>query len=123
MQKNIFFRIDCVLIAISFAIAMYVSSNSVEYIDSMGICLITQDKQIIVVVDDLPIILSNMEKNQDLLNSLKTGDKIILTHTKISQSYPAQTNAYKISKLEENCLFEIADDVLNSVYSLGYLIS
>lgn len=68
-----------------------------------------------------PIVMSDRSEGKDLFEGLKTGDKILVIHDGICESYPAQTGAYRCIRLEEGSISDFDSGVLNDLASLGWI--
>ena len=73
-----------------------------------------------VVVDNSPEVLLN-RTNRDIFKNLETGDKILVIHGAIAESYPAQTGVYAIFKLDSGSVSDIPQAVIDSLTELGWL--
>lgn len=73
-----------------------------------------------MVCDNSPISLSN-QTNRDLFDGLETGDKILVLHDGIAESYPGQTGAYAVIRLKKGSIADIPQGVLESLRDLGWL--
>ena len=73
-----------------------------------------------VVVDNSPKVMLN-RTNRDIFKNLETGDKILVIHGAIAESYPAQTGVYAIFKLDGGSISDIPQAVIDSLTELGWL--
>ncbi len=88
---------------------------------SVGRYLGTDDGKNFLVADRTPIQISDRSKNQDLFDGLETGDKILVIHTGIEESYPARSGAYFVLRLERGTEDDIPAEVISSLTELGWL--
>ncbi len=84
-------------------------------------CIVTRQGYM-MVVDNSPITMSNHSWNEDLFEDLDTGDKILVLHDGIAESYPGQTAAYFCMELEEGSSANVPAEVLTALEELGYVI-
>ena len=64
---------------------------------------------------------ADSSKDQDLFAGLSSGDKILVIHGLIMESYPGQTHAYYCLRLEAGSLADIPQDVLERLREMGWL--
>lgn len=108
--------------AIAFCGGILWSSNRTEYNTvTTGISVVT-GQGIIIVVDETPIKISNQSSNENLFMDLQTGDKVTMTHTDVSESYPAQTGVYKLLKIETDCMDEVPTKIITELTGMGYTV-
>lgn len=73
-----------------------------------------------LILDNSPIQMSN-RTDKALFEKLETGDKILVLHDGIAESYPGRTGAYAVFKLEEGSIDDISQDVLEQLREMGWL--
>ena len=81
--------------------------------------LIADNGSVMLIDDNSPIVLS--VKNPDSLENLSTGDKILVFHDGIRESYPAQTFAQFVMKLGSGTEADIPADVITQLRELGWI--
>jgi len=84
-------------------------------------CIVTK-QNCMMVLDNSPIGMSNQSWDKELFEDLDTGDKILVVHDGIAESYPGQTGAYFIFRLEEGSIADVPAQVIESLGALGYVI-
>lgn len=89
---------------------------------SEGVYLESKDGSAIIVCERTPIIMSN-RTNRDLFDTLKIGDKILVIHDGIAESYPARTGAYAIFKINDGVTGAIPPSVIEELIELGWIDS
>lgn len=87
---------------------------------SVGHCLVGDNGSCVLVTDGSPIQLSDCTKKGQLLAGLSSGDRILVLHDGVAESYPARTGAYGIWKLRNGSIEEIPTPVLDSLRELGW---
>ena len=87
---------------------------------STGRCLVTDKGAIMLIIDNSPIQMSN-QTQIDLFKNLDTGDKILVLHDGIQESYPGKTGVYAIFKLEDGQSDDIPQTVINSLIDLKWI--
>ena len=75
-----------------------------------------------MVCGNSPISVSN-QTGRDLFDGLETGDKILVVHDGIAESYPGQTGAYAVLRLKKGNIDDIPQGVIDSLRDLGWLES
>ena len=87
---------------------------------SVGHCLVGDNGSCMLVVDNSPIQLSDRTKNGPLPEGLSTGDKILVLHDGVAESYPARTGAYGVWKLRDGDIEDVSVSVLDALMELGW---
>ena len=72
--------------------------------------------------DNSPIQMSN-RTDRDLFDNLEVGDKILVIHDGIAESYPGRTGAYWCMKLEGGTQADIPEQVIEELAELGWIIA
>lgn len=91
------------------------------YSMTTGRCLIADNGSVMLVDGNSPIVLSNRTKNEKLFGGLSTGDKLLVLHDGIDDSYPGGTGACFVMKLSGGSRSDIPEDVLTQLQDLGWL--
>ena len=89
---------------------------------SEGVYLETKDGSAIIVCKRTPIKMSN-RTNQDLFDNLEIGEKILVIHDGIAESYPARTGAYAVFKRNDGVTGAIPPSVIEEMIALGWIDS
>ncbi|MBQ8804611.1 MAG: hypothetical protein IJZ53_13365 [Tyzzerella sp.] len=88
---------------------------------TVGRCLVAVDGSYLLVDDNSPTKISNCSSNEELFSNLKTGDKILVVHDGVNESYPGQTGAYFCLRLGGGSIDDISDEVISELTELGWL--
>lgn len=88
---------------------------------STGYALVTDTGAVLLVDENGSAAVLNDSKDQNLSDKLQTGDKILVVHGAVMESYPARTKAYLLIKLESGSINNIPDSTLKSLSDLGWL--
>lgn len=88
---------------------------------TVGRCLIAIDGSYLLVDDNSPIEISNCSSNEELFSDLKTGDKILVVHNGVNESYPARTGAYFCMRIGSGSIDDISEEVIHELTELGWL--
>ena len=89
---------------------------------STGVYLETKNGVSILVREKTPIQMSN-RTDKELFNDLDIGDKMLVIHTGIEESYPAKTGVYAVFKIKEGTTGNIPTQVVEELVKLGWLES
>lgn len=122
MKKKKWLIPVCVItvVILVFAVAVgYMWANSLSF--SVGNALVADDGQYLLVLDDFPVCLSNVKNKENLFNNIDNGDKILVLHNGINDSYPGQTGAYVVFKLDDGAVSDISKSVLSQLTEMGWL--
>ena len=99
----------------------YMINHSMSF--SVGRCLVADNGSYMFIDGNSPIIMSNRKDKEGLFSGLGTGDKILIFHDGIADTYPGRTGAYWCVKLEDGTQADIPEQVI-TVYSdstIGFL--
>ena len=92
---------------------------------SVGRALFARDGSCMIVVDEnSPIIMrdrSDKTGKGELFEGLATGDRILVVHTGIAESYPAQTGAYWLIRLSRGDREDIPNKIIDELTQMGWL--
>lgn len=98
----------------------YASNKSLGL--STGHCLLLEDGTCLLIVDKSPIVLSNRTARDNLFSGLDSGDKLLVLHDGIQESYPCRTGAYGVWKKADGDITDIPLSVLTSLAELGWKV-
>lgn len=115
-MKRIFIAAAAVLL-LALAVLWGASRRSLSF--SVGHCLVSDSGSHMLVVDNSPIQLSDRTKNGRLLEGLSSGDKVLVLHDGVAESYPARTGVYGVWKLRGGSIEDVSVSVLESLMDLG----
>ena len=90
------------------------------YSVSVGRYLEASNGTDMVILENAPVEMSS-QTNLDLFDGLATGDKILVLHDGMDQSYPGRTGVYAILKLGDGNRGDIPPAVVDSLTELGWL--
>ena len=108
-------------IIIFIVISVYILLNK-GYGISIGRYLEAKNGKPMLIRENSPISMHNRTK-RDLVNNLDIGDKILVIHTGIAESYPGQTGVYAVFKISDGTTEDIPQNVINELIELGWLES
>lgn len=90
------------------------------YDASTGIYLESKDGAAILICGKTPIHMSNRTE-RGMFDNLNIGDKILVIHDGIAESYPARTGAYAVFKVNSGSAGEIPPSVIAELVELGWI--
>lgn len=117
MKKKIlvaFSVLLCIIIIAFFVFAgMGLSSHT-------GLYLKADNGSHLVIMDNSPIVMSD-RSDDDMFKNLTDGDRILVFHDGVNESYPGGTLVYAYLKLGDGELSDISENVLLSLNELGWI--
>ena len=106
-----------VIIALAVAIGfLAIKGMGISY----GLYLEAKNDSSMMIVDNSPIIMSG-RSDRNIFDGLESGDRILVIHSSIAQSYPSQTGAYAVIKLWGGDASDISSDVIENLMSMGWI--
>lgn len=112
------------IVVISVIIIFFVVSISIlinkGYGLSVGRYLEDKNGTAILIRENTPILLSS-QHNGDMFYKLDIGDRILVIHTGIEESYPAKTGTKAIFKIGNGSIEDIPKKVIDELTELGWL--
>ena len=87
---------------------------------SYGIYLEARNNTPMMIVENSPMKMSR-RSDRDIFDGLENGDRILVIHSAIAESYPAQTGAYAVIKLWGGDASDISSDVIENLMSMGWI--
>lgn len=114
MKKKILIAVSVIVCVI--AIGLFILAGK-SISPSVGLYLQT-DNGNMLILDNSPI---SMSGNDDMFEKYESGDKILVLHDGILESYPGQTRAYFVMKLADGEITDIPETVLISLSELGWM--
>lgn len=97
----------------------YMVSHSLDF--SVGRCLVAENGSYMFIEGNSPIVMSNRKDKEGMFAGLETGDKILLLHDGIAESYPGGTGAYWCVKLEDGTQADIPEQVMEELAEFGWI--
>ena len=120
MKKLLKFTLGIIAgIVILLVISIYILLNK-GYGMSVGRYLEVKDGKAMLIRENSPISMHN-RSDWDLYSNLDTGDKILVIHTGIEESYPRQTGVYAVFKISDGTIADIPQNVIKELTKLGWL--
>lgn len=76
---------------------------------------------VIFAEGNTPVLVFDKTKNGSLFSALTDGDKVLLLHDGIAETYPAQTGGYFVLRLKNGQRSDLSKEFIESLTELGYL--
>ena len=108
------------LLLICAGLLWYMASHSMGF--SVGRCLVADNGSYMFIDGNSPIVMSTRRDKKRMFAGLETGDKILLLHDGIQETYPGGTGAYWCMKLEDGTQADIPEQVMEELAELGWTI-
>ena len=87
---------------------------------STGLLYFAENGTYLIDSDDMAMRVSDRSDDEDLFEGYQNGDKVILFHDGVNETYPAQTGGYRVIRLSKgDGTYKPADEVLGIVQTLG----
>lgn len=109
------------LLLICAGLLWYMASHTLSF--SVGRCLVADNGSYMFIDDNAPIVMSTRRDKEKIFAGLETGDKILLLHDGIEESYPGGTGAYWCMKLADGTQADIPEQVMEELTELGWIIA
>ncbi len=116
MKKKILVIVSVIVCIISIGVFVLAGKNISP---SVGLFLRT-DIGNMIILDNSPIVMSVRTNNDDMFANYEAGDKILVFHDGIQESYPGGTGVYFAIKLADGHISDISETVLRQLYELGW---
>lgn len=88
---------------------------------TIGRCVAADNGSYLYVDGNSPVRMVNLTSNDKLFSDLKTGDKILVAHDGVEETYPGSTGIYFCHKLQDGSIDDISVEVINGLTELGWL--
>ena len=108
-----------ILIALFTAAGIFASRG---YGVSTGVYLEAKDDTAMLIRENSPIVLSG-KAAEACSGKLDTGDRILVFHDGINESYPGSTRAYAVWKLRAGTSADVPAAIIEQLMELGWLES
>ena len=119
--KLLFSIVAILLLLTSFVAVGFGIMTAKGYGITKGRCLITATGSYMLIDENnSPIVMSN-QSEKDLFDALSSGDKILVLHDGIQESYPAGTGAYYCIKLNDGKPEDIPTSLIENLTEIGWL--
>ena len=119
-MKKWIISVAIVVIVLIVAVAAVGTMLNRGYGISTGRYLEATNGSSLLIRGNSPIRMSNGTE-RDLFRHLATGDKILVIHDGINESYPGSTGAYAVFRLSKGAAGDIPQEVADQLVALGWL--
>lgn len=121
-KKKILISVFAVIAAlILIATAVVIISFNRGYGATVGRALVTDGGSYLLIDENSPIEMSTKSNKEDFFKDIKTGDKILVIHDGINETYPGETRAYLCIKLSEGTINDIDKNVISELSEMGWI--
>lgn len=117
MKKKILVIISVIVCVVAIGVFVLAGKNISP---SVGQYL-RADNSDMIILDNSPIVMST--RNDNMFGKYENGDKILVFHDGINESYPGSTGVYLSVKLADGHISHISETVLRQLYELGWISS
>ncbi|MBR3767716.1 MAG: hypothetical protein IKL10_05695 [Clostridia bacterium] len=115
-----------IIISVSVILAVFIvgllGGITIMYFEDIGIstghALISSNSTVFLVRENTPIRLSS--ENVEKLQAYETGDKLLVVHSGVAESYPAVTKVLFHTKIGNGSESDISQEVISSLSTLGW---
>ncbi len=121
MKKKIIISVAVILAVFVLGISAGTIIINSEIGISSGHVLISENGTCFLIKGNSPVRLSDYSEKNNVLPELKTGDKVIVIHDGIAESYPASTLCRFCIKTGNGSLSDIPEEVISSMTELGWI--
>ena len=122
MRKRIMIPAITIAFVLVFLITCITILINRGYGVSTGVYLESKDGPAILISERTPIAMSS-NHNGDMFSELEKGDKIVVIHNGIMESYPAKTHVYAVFKINDGVTGTIPPSVIEELMDLGWIDS
>ena len=122
MKKKVLIPI-CIILALILLISVCLAYMSVKSLDFSVGRVLSANNSMMLVLDNSPIQMSCRTDDGKMFAKLTDGDKVLVLHDGIAESYPGKTGVYGIFKLEDGSITDIPDGIIESLTELGWRIT
>lgn len=117
MKKKILVIVSVIVCVIAIGVFILAGKNISP---SVGQYL-RADNSDMIILDNSPIVMST--RNDNMFEKHENGDKILIFHDGIQESYPGGTRVYFSLKLADGHISDISETVLRQLYEMGWISS
>ena len=115
-MKRLKWIIPVVLLIVIIAAAAFILSRG-----TVGYCIVADNSSRIIVMDNSPVVLSNHTLDKNALYKYDTGDKLLILHGPVRETFPGGTDVYFSMKIGEGSAKDIPDEIFTILYEMGWL--
>ena len=117
MKKKWMFRAAALALLLLFLGIMAVKNLSFR----VGTCIQTENGGCLLLMDDSPVVLSARTAFARF-DGYRTGDRLLVLHDGILETYPGRTGAYLTLRLQKGDGSRVPQEVRNALADLGWAV-
>ena len=76
---------------------------------------------IAMIIDGKSPITMSSRSDRDIFKRLESGDKILIFHDAVAESYPGRTRVHAVIKLKNGDKSDLPSDVIGSLMKMGWI--
>ena len=118
-EKKILFIGSLALVLLFVLAVLFMAKNSLGI--STGTYILSDHGASLIVIEDSPVSMHSQRENTDLFEKLSNGDRVLILHDGIAESYPGKTGVYFVLKLSDGSVDDVPAEVISSLQELGWL--
>ncbi len=88
---------------------------------SVGKVIEYEDDTVIFADDNTPVLVFDKTKNGSLFSALTDGDKVLLLHDGIEETYPAKTGGYFVLRLKNGQRSDLPKEFIEALTEMGLM--
>ncbi len=119
MKKKILLIVSLSLVLLFVLAVLFMAKNSLGI--STGSYVLSDHGTSLIVIDNSPVSMHCQRKKDGLFEDLSNGDRVLILHDGIAESYPGKTGVYFVLKLSDGSIDDVSTEVISSLQELGWL--
>ena len=117
MKKSAWICLLCIALLICGVLLMASRGMGI----STGTCIEASNGRYLILLRGSPIAMHQRSGEENIFRNLDTGDKLLILHDGIAESYPGKTGVYLLLKLADGDASDVPEDVIGQLRELGWL--
>lgn len=93
---------------------------ALRYGTTVGYYLEAKDGVAMIIEGKSPTVMSS-RSDRDIFKRLESGDKILIFHDAVAESYPGRTRVHAVIKLKNGDKSDLPPDVIGSLMKMGWI--
>lgn len=120
MMKKIKWIIPAVIAGVILVILTALLCVALRYGATVGYYLEAKDGVAMIIEGKSPTVMSS-RSDRDIFKRLESGDKILILHDAVAESYPGRTRVHAVIKLKNGDKSDLPADVIGSLMKMGWI--
>ncbi len=118
-KKAISIALVCTVFIIAISSFTFILSSNINI--STGKVLISENGTYFLIKGNTPVRLSDYSEEKNIFSDIESGDKILVIHNTIAESYPASAVCRFCIKTGKGSISDIPEEVITTMTQLGWL--